>query len=53
MMNRIDPSETRKVWNGLVDLWQNGRLKHTIYAREYIGLEDVVSAMKDLESRQV
>lgn len=53
MTDRIDPAETKKVWDGVERLCEKGHLKPTIYDHEYRGLEDVVLAMKDLASRNV
>ena len=53
MTDRIDPSETKQIWQGLKDMCQDGLLRPTVYETEYIGLESVVPAMKDLASRKV
>lgn len=53
MTDRIDPAETKKVWEGVETLWENGLLSPTIYDCEYRGLEGVVPAMKDLACRKV
>ncbi|KAH7379712.1 quinone oxidoreductase [Cadophora sp. MPI-SDFR-AT-0126] len=51
--DRIDPAETAQIWQALKGLWDSGRLRPTVYAKEYRGLESVVRAMKDLEGRKV
>lgn len=53
MTDRMDPAETKKVWNGVKKLWESGMLQPTVYDQEYRGLEDVVPAMKELASRNV
>jgi NADPH2:quinone reductase len=53
MTDRIDPEETRKVWEGVQALWEKGMVAPTIYDHDYRGLDDVVLAMRDLESRKV
>ncbi|KAH9219185.1 zeta-crystallin [Leptodontidium sp. 2 PMI_412] len=51
--DRIDPAETAQIWRELKVLWEEGKFKPTVYDEEYRGLESVVRAMKDLESRKV
>ncbi|CZT09682.1 related to quinone reductase [Rhynchosporium graminicola] len=51
--DRIDPAETARIWQELKALWESGKLKPSVYKKEYRGLESVVHAMKDLESRKV
>jgi NADPH:quinone reductase len=53
MTDRMDPAETKKVWDGVESLCEKRHLKPTIYDHEYRGLDDVVLAMKDLASRNV
>ncbi|KAG4442098.1 hypothetical protein IFR05_002435, partial [Cadophora sp. M221] len=51
--DRIDPAETAQIWRELKPLWEEGKFKPTVYDVEYRGLESVVRAMRDLESRKV
>ncbi|CZT44557.1 related to quinone reductase [Rhynchosporium secalis] len=51
--DRIDPAETARTWQELKALWESGKLKPSVYEKEYRGLESVVHAMKDLESKKV
>ncbi|KUJ18732.1 zeta-crystallin [Mollisia scopiformis] len=54
MTDRIDPAETAKIWDGLNEMCEQGLLRPTVYEKEeYVGLESVVPAMKDLASRKV
>jgi NADPH:quinone reductase len=53
MTDRIDPGETAEIWNRLKDMWEDGLLRPTVFDQSYRGLESVVSAMKDLQARQI
>lgn len=53
MTDRIDPGETKMIWEGVEALLEKGVLKPTTYDYEYRGLSDVVLAMRDLSSRNV
>lgn len=53
MTDRIDPGETVEIWRGLEVMWDNGLLRPTVFDYDYRGLESVVRAMKDLQSRKV
>ncbi|TVY68837.1 Quinone oxidoreductase-like protein, partial [Lachnellula suecica] len=50
---RRDPAETAKIWRGLREMIEKGLLKPAVFEKEYVGLESVVTAMKDLSSRKV
>lgn len=34
-------------------MWESGKLKPTVYEKEYRGLESVPQAMKDVQDRRV
>lgn len=51
--DRIDPTETEAIWKELKVMWESGKLRPTVYDKEYRGLDSVVCAMKDLEARRV
>lgn len=53
MTDRLAPSETVEVWRGLKEMWESGKLKPTVYEKEYRGLESVPQAMKDVQDRRV
>jgi NADPH2:quinone reductase len=53
MTDRMDPSETAEVWKGLTKLLNDQLLKPTVFDTEYVGLDSVVRAMKDLSARKV
>jgi NADPH2:quinone reductase len=41
------------VWKGLKEIWENGLLKPAVFDNQYLGLESVVPALKDLSGRKV
>jgi NADPH2:quinone reductase len=53
MTDRLTPSETTQIWKALEEMWESGLLRPTVYEQEYIGLDSVKRAMKDLQARKV
>ncbi|ODH48030.1 hypothetical protein GX48_05877 [Paracoccidioides brasiliensis] len=51
--NRKDPSETKRIWNGLAALIESGAIKPVTYEKRYRGLKEVRNAMADLKARKI
>jgi NADPH:quinone reductase len=49
----FEPEEIDKVWNGLFDLFESGKVRGTTYSdKEYVGLETVPDALQALGGRE-
>ncbi|OAX85164.1 hypothetical protein ACJ72_00466 [Emergomyces africanus] len=51
--NRTNPSETKQIWDGLMDLIRSGAVRPVTFERRYRGLNEVRDAMADLQGRKI
>ncbi|PGH23718.1 hypothetical protein AJ80_02146 [Polytolypa hystricis UAMH7299] len=51
--DRKNPQETQDIWTGLMALIAKGLVKPIIFEKKYHGLENVRTAMEDLQARKV
>lgn len=51
--SKFEPEEITRVWDGLFDLFNKGKIRGAIYdEKEYVGLESVPDALKALGGRE-
>ncbi|OJD28189.1 hypothetical protein ACJ73_00400 [Blastomyces percursus] len=51
--NRINPNETKLIWEGLAKLVNSNAVKPVTFEKRYRGLSEVHSAMSDLQARKI
>jgi NADPH:quinone reductase-like Zn-dependent oxidoreductase len=50
---RRDPKAVAKIWADFDHMVATGAIKPVVYKKQYQGLESIVNALEDMESRKV
>ncbi|KKZ67617.1 hypothetical protein EMCG_06677 [[Emmonsia] crescens] len=51
--DRRNPTETKRIWDGLMSLIRSGAVKAVTFEKRYRGLSEVRNAMVDLQARKI